>query len=188
MRIGPLTIALMLVAGGCGYERVVYYNPPMAGLPGAVTGIKPTGQTKGAGEEAIGAKIVIEHEDGTIELISRNGLQLLTHIHNLLTAEDAEEAEQLFTEQILSDLTKQEFIDRGYDPAEAFKELKRREQDVMVLLAQMPMGEFTPGLYLKPMGRNIFRLELPPKISKGLNWTFVDMVVEFGKWKLRWFG
>jgi len=58
----------------------------------------------------------------------------------------------------------------------------------MVLLAQMPMGEFTPGLYLKPMGRNIFRLELPPKISKGLNWTFVDMVVEFGKWKLRWFG
>jgi hypothetical protein len=190
VRLGPIAIVLILTTGGCGYERIVSYNPPLAGLPGAVSGIPPTGKNRAAGEGAIGAKIVIEHEDGTVELISRNGLQLLTHIHSLLTAEGdaAEEAERLFTEQILSDRTRQEFIDRGYDPAEAFRELKRREHDVMVLLAQMPMGEFTPGLYLENVGYNTFRLELPRKISDGLNWTFVDMVVEFGKWKLRWFG
>jgi hypothetical protein len=58
----------------------------------------------------------------------------------------------------------------------------------MALLARMPMGEFTPGLFLKPLERNTFRLQIPPRAAQGLNWTFVDMVVERGKWKLRWFG
>ncbi len=184
-----MTIAATCIAAGCRYERVVSYNPPLASLPGAVTQTPPVrpGQQPGATGSA---EIVIEHEDGSIELISRNALQLLTHVRRLIGAQGKEipEARDLFVEQILSEKTKQEFIDRGFDPAEAYLELRRRERDVLKLLSRMPMGEFTPGLFLKPLERNAFRLAAPPRTSEGLNWTFVDVVVERGVWKLRWFG
>lgn len=191
MKFGPLAIALLLAAAGCQrYEKIIEYNPPLANLPGAVTQTRPVGTKPGVDNNADNGKIVIEHEDGSIELISRNGLQMLTHIRRLVATrgDDAKEAEELFTEQILSNITKQEFLERGFDPAEAFKELQRRETDLMAMLARMPMGEFTPGLFLKPLGRNTFRLEVPPRIADGLKWKFVDIVVERGVWKLRWFG
>lgn len=191
MKFSPLAIVLLLAANGCQrYERVIEYNPPLANLPGAVTQTAPVRPKSEAQKNAGDGKIVIEHEDGRIELISRNGLQMLTHIRRLVAArgEDAKEAEELFTEQILSNITRQEFLERGYDPAEAFKELQRRETDLMAMLARMPMGEFTPGLFLKPLGRNTFRLEVPARMADGLKWKFVDIVVERGVWKLRWFG
>lgn len=172
---------------GCEpYEKVVYYNPAMGRLPGAQAQMAPVRRQQGSGN--VGSeddgRIVIEHDDGTIELISRNALQLLSHIRRLVV----EDEETLFTEQILSDRTKQEFIERGYDPAEAFKELKRREEDLMKLLARMPMGEFTPGLYLENIGPSTFRLALYGRAANGLDWTFVDIAIERGVWRLRWFG
>lgn len=188
----PVWPMILLVAiGGCQrYERVVSYNPPLASLPGAHTGTRPVREPSQRDKQAGDGRIVIEHEDGTVELISRNALQMLTHIRRLIaaTGEEAEESEMLFTEQILSEVTRREFIERGYDPAEAYKELQRRQTDVMALLARMPMGEFTAGLFLKPLERNTFRLEVPARAAEGLEWTFVDIVVERGKWKLRWFG
>lgn len=172
---------------GCErYEKVVSYNAPMARLPGAQTGIQPVKPGSNTGKAALpnDGKIVIENEDGTVTLVSQNALQMLTHIRRLL----AEDNEELFTEQILSTRTAKEFSERGYDPAEAFKELKRREKDVMKLLARMPMGEFTPGLYLEQIGQGTFRLALYGRAGEGLEWTFVDIVVERGVWKLRWFG
>jgi hypothetical protein len=179
----------MLSCVGCRYERIVSYNPPLASLPGAVTQTAPVRNGQSVGSTG-SAEIIIEHEDGSIELVSRNALQLLTHIRRLIAAQGKEvpEAQELFVEQLLSTRTKEEFIERGYDPAEAYIELRRRERDVMKLLARMPMGEFTPGLFLKPLERNAFRLAAPPRASEGLNWTFVDVVVERGVWKLRWFG
>lgn len=190
MRLVPIVIVSVAAAGCQRYERVVEYNPPLANLPGAVSQTAPVRPQPKGDRAAEDGKIVIEREDGTIELVSRNGLQMLTHIRRLVAerGEKAADAEELFTEQILSTITKQEFIDRGYDPAEAFKELQRRETDLMAMLARMPMGEFTPGLFLKPLGRNTFRLEVPARMAEGLKWRFVDIVVERGKWKLRWFG
>jgi len=181
-------LVLAMVCGwgllGCErYERVVHYRPPLSGIPGAQSQTPFVSKYR-AGPAAGDGKIVIEHEDGTVELVSRNALQMLTHIRRLV----AENEEELFTEQILSERTKQEFIERGYDPSEAFREIKRRENDLMALLARMPMGEFTPGLMLEKLGRNTFRLEVKGRAGEDLNWRFVDIVIEGGKWKLRWFG
>lgn len=179
-------LCMTSLAGCEPYEKVVYYNPPMGRLPGAQTQTAPVRREPrlSSAQADDDGRIVIEHEDGTVELISRNALQMLTHIRRLV----AEDEEALFTEQILSERTKQEFIERGYDPAEAFRELKRREDDLMKLLARMPMGEFTPGLFLEKIGPNTFRLALYGRAAEGLDWTFVDIVVEHGVWRLRWFG
>lgn len=181
-----LVLLLVCVLAGCKpYERVVSYDPPLAHLPGAQTQTparaKPNPAVAGA---PAGGRIVIEHEDGTVTLVSRNALQMLTHIRRLV----AQDEEELFTQQILSERTKREFLERGFDPAEAFKEIKRREDDLLALLARMPMGEFTPGLYLETLGPNTFRLALYGKAAQDLNWTSVDIVIENGVWRLRWFG
>lgn len=186
MRLVATAILAVCLLGCERYEKVVYYNPPMGRLPGAQTGMQPVTRASNSGGAAQtgDGEIVIENEDGTVTLVSQNALQMLSHIRRLL----AENDEALFTEQILSARTRNEFTERGYDPAEAFKELKRREKDVMKLLARMPMGEFTPGLYLEQIGQGTFRLALYGRAGEGLEWTFVDIVVERGVWRLRWFG
>ncbi len=179
-----LAASIMAVAGCTRYERVVHYRPPLSSIAGAQSGTPFVGGPKGAGRQAqADNRIRIEHEDGRIELSSRNSLHLLTHIRSTLVAEE----EELFTEQVLSEKTRNEFIERGYDPVEAFKELKRRERDVYALMARMPMAEFTPGLFLRNIGRNEFRLRIDPRGADKLAWKSVDMIVENGQWRLRWF-
>lgn len=105
-------------------------------------------------------------------------------IHVVTTLRDGEE--ELFLDQVLSKATTDEFHERGYDPVWAYRELKRREMHVRKLYTLMPYGEFTPGLFLKTVGRNVFRLSVRP--SRGVPWTYVEVVIEGGSWKLRWFG
>jgi hypothetical protein len=182
-----LLLAAACAAGCTRYERVVHYRPPLSGIPGAQSATPFVSQgrtTKPADTTNSDNRIRIEHEDGRVELISRNSLQLLTHLRATLVNDE----EELFTEQVLSQRTRSEFIARGYDPAEAFKELKRRERDVYALLARMPMAEFTPGLLLQNVERNTFRLRVTGVGVNRLAWRSVDMIVEEGQWRLRWFG
>lgn len=190
--MGRLTLMLALVSAvplaGCRYERVVKYEPMLSGLPGAQVGADvTTGEKRSSATAAVDAAqetLRIERPDGSVQLISRTGRQLMSHIYT--TLENGEE--DLFVEQVLSEMSKKEFAERGVDPREGFAYLKQNERAIRKLFNAIPMGEFTPGVFMKPVGNNVFRLEVSGLGARGLGWTFMDMVFENGGWRLRWFG
>ena len=171
---------------GCTYRKVVSYNAPLAGLPGAMSGtpetrdhlrrIDPTATPDG--------QIRVEHPDGSVELFSHSPRQLMRHIYQ--TLENGERA--LFVEQVMCERTRREFRERGYDPGEGFDELLRRRDDVLKLFNAMPQGEYTPGVLWEKQGEKTYRLKVTGLGARDLEWSFMDMVLEQGNWKLRWFG
>lgn len=173
--------------------RVVKWDPPMAGLPGVTTSspivgandfgfVDPTRMTPDS--------LVIEREDGSTVLLARSGRHLMVHIYNTLAADDAD----LFVNQVLSEATRSEYLDRNLDPRQAFETLKRREQDIHALFNLMPAGEHTPGVFwdrvgtIGPRHDRVVRLRVSGAGTGSLRWTFMDMVMERGNWRLRWFG
>jgi len=164
-------------------ERIVSRHGLLSGLPGSQSQLpEPEKRSVSTSDKPVEQRLRIEHEDGSVTLISNSARDVLIHV--VATLKDEED--ELFVEQVLSERTKQEFYERGYDPVWAYRELKRRERDVRRLFAAMPYGEFTPGLRLQPNGVNEFRVKVPP--TKGMPWNFIDVIVEHGRWRLRWFG
>lgn len=127
--------------------------------------------------------IRVEDDDGNITLYTKRITHLMTHIMKTIENDEPE----LFVEQVLSERTIREFEERGLEPALAHEELTRRRKDIYKLFAAMPMGEATPGMYLKPLDKNLFRLEVPKARRAKLNWIGIDASFEQGNFKLRWF-
>jgi len=130
-----------------------------------------------------GGKIRQEDPDGKVILYSKTIKHLMNHLIHALEYEERD----LFVEQILSQITIDEFKDRGLDPAIAFDELLVRKRDIYRLFHFMPMGERTPGLYPTPVGTNIFRLQISRIGREDLLWIGMDVSFEQGNYKLRWF-
>lgn len=169
----------------CTYRKVVRYNAPLAGLPGAETGMEEVGHSGRIDPTKVPDGQIREvKEDGSIVLHSRSPRHLMRHIYATI----ANGERDLFVEQVLSERTKQEFYQRGYEPGTAFDELVRRRNDVLKLFNAMPQGEYTPGVLMKKLGKKTYRLSTSGLIARDLNWTFMDMVLEQGSWRLRWFG
>ena len=179
-----------LMVCGCEERRVVRGSPMLGSLPGAQVGsaIRPTEPARENRRVAVidesEASLRVEHPDGSVTLVSRTGRQLMSHIFTTLDQDEGE----LFVEQVLSEMTRREFAQRGVDPMEGFRYLKTHERAIRKLFNAIPMGEFTPGTFMKPQGENVFRLEAPKMLHRNLAWTFMDMVYEDGHWRLRWFG
>lgn len=177
-----------LAAAGCGpTERVVNYKPFMSGLDGVQTQAPEVRERQKTPEivnaEAMGPEsLVTENPDGSKTLHSRNGLHLMWHLQRTLADNDAD----LFAGQVLCDLTRQEYLERGMDPREAFVTLKPQEKEIAKLFARMPLGENSPNVLRSIIGRNMFRVQLTGKSTEGLEWTGFDMVLEKGNWRLRW--
>lgn len=184
-----VSIALLLVfllVTGCMEKKVVYRRPILSGLPGAVSGgeavaTKPKGYHDPSNID--NGKITIENPDGSTTLISRSARQLMAHIYQTLLDDDRD----LFTEQVLSEMTKEEYRAHNLDPKLAFDDLKKHQSDVEALFARMPMGEYTPGILLQNAGRGVMRVALSRHAADKLIWRGFDMVMEGGNWKLRWF-
>jgi|CXWL01.1.fsa_nt_gi hypothetical protein len=51
----------------------------------------------------------------------------------------------------------------------------------------MPGGEYTPGMLVQTVGRNVFRLQVYGMAARDLKWTGMDMVYEENNYRLRWF-
>lgn len=178
--------ALCLAAlGGCTYERVVSQSGLLTGLEGAQSKIPPKQQARALPDflRTPEEGIRVEDEDGTVTLYTKSVRQLMAQI----SATIANGERELFVEQVLCQRTKDEFYERGLDPAMAFDELVKRERDIGRLFYYMPMGEYTPGLHLKTIGRNTFRLKLPRANNESLYWLGMDVVFEDRNFKLRWF-
>jgi len=178
-----LAVALGFSAG-CVEEKIIRNHPFMSGIPGAVTNQTVT-PIEGAGppDTASADSLVKETPEGKKVLVAKTGRQLMVHIFNTLKNNDAD----LFVDQVLSEATKSEFYARGLNPREAFRELQRREEDIDLLFARMPMGEATPGVILSNVGKGTLRLMVGGMAARDLPWAGFDMVMEKGNFRLRWF-
>jgi len=176
-------IVCAATCAGCVETRVIPKTKPiLAGLPGVEGG---PGEVPASSRPEILApveEIRVDNPDGTVTLRSPTVRNLMRHI--LQTVMDDER--ELFTEQVLSKITRSEFTERGYDPGTAFDEVQRRIDDVRSLFRAMPAGEFTPGILMQSVGRNVFRLRAEG--DESMRWNYMDVVFESGDFKLRWFG
>jgi hypothetical protein len=187
-RGAAVVVAGVLVAGifggGCE-QKVVRYNSFLTGLQGAEQQL-PSGRNLGEYKDPTlvrESELVKEDKDGKNKtLVARSGRHLMIHIYNCVDSGD----EDLFVRQVLSAQTRQEFANRGVSLSEGFRYLQQHQADLQALFSQMPAGEYTPGLFLKPQGGGVQRVELDGLAAKGLFWTGFDMVQERGNWKLRW--
>lgn len=175
------------LCGACE-TRVVRYNPPLASLPGAQTGMPPVydPSMKVVNSPLTAqptANPVIENPDGTKTLISRNGRDLMLHIATCMREDD----EKTFTEQVLSEMTRDEFYERGYDPKLAFREMKRRREDLEKMFKLLPAAELSPGVRMEMVGENIMRVRQHYVDRDAMPWCGFDMKLEGSNWKLRWF-
>ncbi len=202
VRAAAFAAASMLL--GCQTEeKVVRYRPILAAAPGAVSATKPVGprfegeyidptasrDSSGAPaplelDEQGRAKMYVEMPDGSKRLLTPSGRHLMSHIVNTIDDDDRD----LFLEQVLSKITREEFVRRGLDPGLAFTELRRRRADILRLFDAMPNGEFTPGMLMRNVGNGVQRLRVSGPKASELRWTFMDMRFEDGQWRLRWFG
>jgi hypothetical protein len=173
---------------GC-QERVVNYKPFLSGLEGVQTQTPATTSTPAnpaleraaAGDEFT---LIRQNDDGTVTLLSKSGRHLMAHILRTL----AEDEKGQFTEQVLSEITRAEYHERGRDPGEAFDLLKTQQREIAKLFNRMPMGEHSPNVIMESIGKNMFRVRVTGQSRKGLErWTGFDMVYERGNWRLRWF-
>lgn len=178
-RVAALVAAVML-ACGCTYQRDVNYKPFLSGLEGAKTQTPATTDTAHGAADPMAAgedpRIRIENKDGSVTLISRNAQNLMWHISTTMGSGERD----LFTAQVLSQRTREEYLLRGLDPGQAFDTLKENEKDVRELFRRMPMGEHSPNVIMEKLGDNLYRVHLTGKATEGLKWTAFDMVLEGG--------
>ena len=163
-------------------ERAI--NPAFSGLDGVETQV----QKKPRADVSIGSRepdsIVIENKDGSITLIATRPGHVMVHIQRTLARDEKE----LFTEQVLSEVTKAEYRSRGLDPADAFDTLKAHESDIALLFSRMPFGEASPSVIMSMVDGKTMRLKLTGAGTRDLHWTTMDLVYERGGYRLRWFG
>ena len=181
-RCAALLTALSVVLPACTETTTQVNKPFFSGINsgGGFRTLKNASESGIAPVERPDPRVV--DPDGTITLSSPTVSDLLRHILETI----ANEEEDIFTEQLLSKITKREFVDRGFDPVEAHREMTRRQDDIRALFRAMPAGEFTPGVFMRNVGSNTFRLAI--KGDPDLHWSFIDVVLERGNYKLRWFG
>jgi hypothetical protein len=179
LRIAALA-GLIVTCAGCE-TRLVKYDPFLAGLPGAESQT-PVARDLGHTDprQMNGASIRRENPDGTPLLVAKSGLHVMVHTYNTLVADE----KQLFVEQVLSERAKQDAIAKGIDPGEIFEQLVREWDEFEQLCLLMPAGEFTPGIYLRPVGGRVQRFELDSASARGMRFKGFEIVMEKGNYRL----
>jgi hypothetical protein len=120
-----------------------------------------------------------EDEEGHITLVLRSPRDVVIHLRDTLLADERD----LLFEQVLSDHAKAQYELRGLDPRQAVDFLFKNKRDVLRLLSRAPMGEQTPGLFLRKVGGGVYRLEVAPN-DRTLKLRKLDFVWESGKCRL----
>jgi len=177
--------ALCTTLTGC-YQRVVRDGRFMARFDERRGGSSLQNLARGNAERPempTIAELRTENPDGSVTLRAGSVRDLMLHIGRAVEQSEAD----IFFEQVLASPTRAEFRSRGLGAEEALGMLKESERDLRALFEKMPAGEFTPGLFLRQLGPNVFRLEARG-VPRGVRYTFIDVVFEEGNFKLRWFG
>lgn len=195
-----LVAALGFGLAGCATEeRVVEVRGGLAGLarlpgassnlpleavgPSAADSAERWNELLGAqdkGEKIEGHALRRELEDGSVLLLSRSPRELILHLYETLRDGELE----LLEEQIISARTKRAYLSQRKSSREAVDWLVKNREDVEALLATMPAGEQTPGVVMRPLGQNAFRLSSGDAAGLGLKLKQLDLVVEQGRFRL----
>ncbi len=193
-RVEPVILVLSLLAlSGC--QEVVLSEKPKNDLFGRLSGAPSDRSSKVSPDNRRGLDpsllppIRQELPDGEIVLRSRTARDLMAHIQRALTDRERDLERELFTEHLLSDMTRAEYEGRGIEPQQAYEALLARRDDVLKLFNRIgPLAENSPQVIMRSLGENVIRLQLTGLAKEELRWTFMDMIYEGGNWRLRWFG
>ncbi len=180
-----LFVGLLLGAllAGCGRERVVHYRPFFSDLPDAQHGTRPVGGSGAVDPRRFGGELVREGADGSKELVLKSMQHLIRHLQReLMVGTD----DRLFEEQLLSELTREEYRLEGRDPLEAVTDLRAMRDDILILLHRMPLAERSPTVSSKKVDRGRWKLRLTNAAARGLELTELWVVLESGSYKLWW--
>jgi len=101
--------------------------------------------------------------------------------HCLDTGED-----DLIIDQVISDMTRQEYRGRSEDPRAVLKFLRFHRKDLALLFARMPMAEHTPTVILEQPGDRMWTLRLTGAAAKDLELTKLWARLEQGNWRFVW--
>lgn len=172
------------IAGCETYEKDVGGRPFFSGLDGAE--LPEVGDTSLSGYKDPSARQVDIREvadDGTVTLRALTGRHLMRHIFETLRDEEPD----VFTEQVLSQATRQEFEAHGQSAEDAYQMLRDSLPDIERLFARMPLGEYTPNARVETLGQGHLRVRLLKGVGRDLRWQGFDMVMEGGNQRLLWF-
>lgn len=193
------TVACATVVGGCATEeRIVSIRGIGHNSPGAQAGWKREAAVRANASDGPDLKPVeaiavpemdedgrpknplrTEGEDGTVTLVLRSPRDVVIHLRDTLLADE----QDLLFEQVISDHAKEAYRGKGLDPRQAVEFLVQNKREVLRLLARAPMGEQTPGLFLRKMGGGVYRLDVAPG-DRTLKLQRLDFVWEAGKCRL----
>jgi hypothetical protein len=177
------SLVFLVLLPACATEsKIVRHSAPLAGLPGAQTGMPIVRETT-ADATAQDIKIVLEDEAGHKTLIARAPRHLMSHI--ITTLNDGDRT--LFTDQVLSEHIKRMYNVRGEPADQAFDLLLERRDDIQALFDTMPLAENTPGVLARYLEPGTLRIQTTGMQAEDLRWTAIDMIFERGNWKLIWF-
>ncbi len=176
-----ILIAATLLIGGCAVEERVIYNRPMFGaLPNAQVN-QPVTMPKGYQNIVLKPREQVDPNNPDKKLVTAgNGRQLMVNIYNALAKQDR----ATFVDQILSQQARDSMSQLGKDPGSAFDELYEKSDELVELFNRIPMGEYTPGIYMEKVGAGVFRVKLYGPTARGLYFTGFDMQLENSSWRL----
>ncbi len=182
LRLGVLIVVAVGLLG-C-QEKVVNYRPFLAGLPGAESNVAIDTSIPGHVDptQVRVSTIVVENEDGSQTLVTRNARHLIAHIRRTLSRNERD----VFMSQVLSQATHEEFLLHGRQPEEAFDMLQRHLKDLNSLFGMMPMGEHTPSVIMSKNGPRVYSVRLTGPATKDLRYVGFNMIMEQGNWRLLW--
>ncbi len=176
--------AMLLPLAGCIEERIVRNDGPLMGLPNAVSQQERVVQDPGMLLPVVAdGSTITENPDGSRTARSTSVRQLIANLDKCMD----EDWESVFITDLLSTKAKTDMAVEGMTPAAAFASIKAQKADVIRLFNLMPMGEFTPGFFLRPIGDKTYRLLVPGRGADDLPFRGIDAVYERGNYRLYWF-
>lgn len=206
-------LVLMALTAGCESERrVVATRGLLDGIPGAVSNLKvdadPSGEGSASGQDPAarsdgawdsilrsfpgyqeppedarpvdGMGLRLMRPDGEIILILRSPGHVM---HHLMVTLQNEEYDLLY-DQVIAEAAKTEYRRVAQDPYESVQFLRKNRDHIGALFATFPLADRTPGVNMKPVGRNTFRMTAPKMMWPDLRLRSFDVIIEDGRFRL----
>jgi hypothetical protein len=125
-------------------------------------------------------RLVDPHDPERVTLVMHSPQHVVIHLHETLQNGELD----LLYDQVLSDRLKRNYRELLKDPHEAVDYLVKNEKAVRRLIATMPAADQTPGLSLRPLGDNMYRIQAPGNGSLDMKFQKLDLVLEDGQFRL----
>lgn len=193
--------AAAAVMTGCVEERIISIRGGLHGLQGAETPLKMEAKQKGelgttwdallteyyppestgeAGEAAPGFPNRKILPDGSYVLLSRSPRDLIVHLYETLVAGEYD----LMYSQLISQRTKDAYLEQGLDPEDAGRYLVRNRTAVIKFLQLMPAAEATPGVFMAATKRKSYELRVSNAQAVSSKYSKLECAIEDGRFVL----